>query len=92
MKEKTETSSQNTFDIGGGGIRFFSETAFNYRETVGCLLYLPMLLRSIKAQGIIIKEDNLKEKEYVLVFTKIDENDRDKIIKKCFEIQLSGYD
>lgn len=80
----------HTFDIGGGGLRFFYEGSFENKETVSCRLFLPDM-PSIQTQGIVIKENHLKENEYVLVFTKIEENDRDKIIKKCFELQVSGY-
>lgn len=80
----------HTYDIGGGGLRFFYEGSLENRETVGCRLFLPDL-PSIQTQGIIIKEKHLRENEYVLVFTKIEENDRDKIIKKCFELQVNGY-
>lgn len=77
----------NTLDIGGGGVRFFYEGSFDYKENVKCMLYLPMILNSIKAKGIIIKDSNLKKNEYVLFFTDIKEIERDKIIKKCFEIE-----
>lgn len=77
----------HTLDIGGGGIRFFYEGLLNKQESVGCLLYLPMYIHSIKARGLIIKEDHLKKNEYVLVFTKIEESERDKVIKKCLELQ-----
>lgn len=77
----------HTLDIGGGGIRFFYQGDFHHQENVGCLLYLPMYLRSIKARGIIIRDEYLKKNEHVLVFTKIEERERDKIIKKCIELQ-----
>lgn len=80
----------HTLDIGGGGIRFFYEGSLEPMETIICRLFIPAL-PSIQVQGIILKGDNLKENEYVLVFTKIQENDRDKIIKKCFEIQVNSY-
>lgn len=79
----------HTLDIGGGGVRFFYEGEFQYQENVNCMLYLPMYLNSIKASGIIIKDPNLSKNEYVLVFTKIDEDERDKIIKKCFELDAT---
>lgn len=78
-----------TLDIGGGGIRFFYEGRFDENEKVNCLLYLPMYLSSIKASGIIIKDKHLEDNEHVLVFTKIDEKERDKVIKKCLELQSS---
>ncbi|MDD3437464.1 MAG: PilZ domain-containing protein [Candidatus Gastranaerophilales bacterium] len=77
----------HTLDIGGGGVRFFYNGSFGHHEKVGCFLYLPMLLNSIKAKGIILKDNHLKKDEHVLFFTKIDEGERDKIIKKCFELE-----
>lgn len=80
----------HTLDIGGGGVRFFYDGSIEDKETVNCHLFLPEF-PTIKAQGIIIKDPHLKENEYVMVFTKIEENDRDKIIKKCFELQVNSY-
>lgn len=80
----------NTLDIGGGGVRFFYEGVFDEKEKVNCLLYLPMYLNSIKASGMIIEEKHLEKNEHVMVFTKIDEKERDKVIKKCLELQSQG--
>lgn len=80
----------HTCDIGGGGLRFFYEGSFEHKETVNCRLFLPDM-PSIPIQGIIVKDDRFKENEHVLVFTKIGENERDKIIKKCFEMQVNAY-
>lgn len=77
----------HTLDIGGGGIRFYYEGLLENKETVICHLFLPEF-PTINAQGIIVKEAHLKKNEYVMVFTKIEEKDRDKIIKKCFELQI----
>lgn len=79
-----------TIDIGGGGVRFLYEGSFKHNETVKCLLYLPMYLNSIKATGIIIHEGSLKQNEHVMVFTKIEEKERDKIIKKCIELDSNS--
>lgn len=79
----------HTLDIGGGGIRFFYEGSLDDKETVNCHLFLPML-PTINAQGIIIKDPRLNENEYVMVFTNIEEKNRDKIIKKCFELQVNS--
>lgn len=79
-----------TIDIGGGGIRFASETPFNPNQTVTCHLFLPEY-PVIQAQGIIIKEKHLKENEYVIFFTKISENDRTKILQKCFSLQVEKF-
>lgn len=80
----------HTFDIGGGGIRFYYEGSFALRETIECMLYLPMHLHSIHAKGFIIKDEHLEKNEHVMVFTKIEERERDKIIKKCFEIESAN--
>lgn len=79
-----------TIDIGGGGIRFASETPFEPNQTVICHLFLPDV-PTIQAQGIIIKEKHLKENEYVIFFTKITENDRTKILQKCFALQVDKF-
>lgn len=79
-----------TIDIGGGGIRFASETPFEPNQTVTCHMFLPDY-PAIQAQGIIIKEKHLKENEYVIFFTKISENDRTKILQKCFALQVDKF-
>lgn len=79
-----------TIDIGGGGIRFASETPFEPNQTVTCHLFLPEV-PVIQAQGIIIKEKHLKENEYVIFFTKISEIDRTKILQKCFALQVDKF-
>lgn len=79
-----------TIDIGGGGIRFASETPFEPNQTVTCHLFLPEV-PVIQAQGIIIKEKHLKENEYVIFFTKISEIDRTKILQKCFALQIDKF-
>lgn len=79
-----------TIDIGGGGIRFASQAPFKPNQTVTCHLFLPDY-PTIQAQGIIIKENHLKENEYVIFFTKISENDRTKILQKCFALQVDKF-
>lgn len=90
IEKEKDNIVTHTLDIGGGGLRFFYEGKLEHRQTVNCRLFLPEM-PIIQSQGIIIKENNLKENEYVIVFTKIEENDRDKIIKKCFELQVNSY-
>lgn len=80
-----------TFDIGGGGLRFFSEGTFSPNEPVISRLYLPMRMSSILAEGIVIKKPHLQPHEHILLFTKIKESDRDQIVKKCFEVEASYY-
>jgi len=79
-----------TIDIGGGGIRFSGEESFEPNQTVSCHIFLPEF-PAIQAQGIIIKEKHLKENEYVIFFTKINEKDRTKLLQKCFALQVEQY-
>lgn len=81
----------HTIDIGGGGTRFYYDGVFNRNELVNCRIYLPLQMTSIKAQGHIIEKPHLQKGEHVVLFNKINEFDRDKIIKKCFEIEAMRY-
>lgn len=77
-----------TIDISGGGIRFFSKDRFVPGEQAGIFLYLPYEPSSIRGEGVIIYKEYPVENEYVLLFTNIDEKERERIIKKCFKMQL----
>lgn len=90
QRPEKENIVTSTIDIGGGGIRFHFDGRFENKEKVTCLLYLPMAIRSIQATGVIISEEHLGKNQYVLIFTKIEERDRDQIIKKCIEIQAAN--
>lgn len=81
----------HTVDISGGGLRFYCEESFEPDESVGVYLYLPFSIRSIQSKAIIIKNSHLPKNEHVLCFTEINERDRDKIIKQCFETQAAKY-
>jgi c-di-GMP-binding flagellar brake protein YcgR len=81
----------NTIDISGGGLRIKYDGTFEPKEKVGALLYLPFSIRSIKAKAIVIQGSHLPKNEHILLFTEIDEHDRDKIIKACFDIQIAKY-
>lgn len=80
----------HTLDIGGGGVRFYHEGKFHNQENVVCRLYLPMILASIQAKSTIIDPPHLQTNQHVLLFTSIKETDRDKILKKCFEIETAN--
>lgn len=88
--EKTNVVT-HTIDISGGGVKFVYEGVFKPDEPVGFLLYLPFEARSIKAKGIILKNEHLPHDQHVLFFTDISERDRDIVIKKCFEIESGRY-
>lgn len=76
-----------TLDIGGGGLRFMYNGSFNLNEVVYSRLYLPNEFYSIKGVGAIIKQPHLPKNEYVLLYSRIDKADREKVIKKCFELK-----
>lgn len=90
-REDKDNIVTHTIDISGGGLRFYSEAKFEPDEKVGVLLYLPYAIRSIQAEASIVENKYIPENHYVLVFTKIDENERDKIIKQCFDTQAAKY-
>lgn len=75
-----------TLDVSGGGIRFaFGETLENQKVYNGSLRlekYEPLIFFT----GIVSKKSFFKPDEYVIEFTEIDENSREKIIKKCVEV------
>ncbi len=79
----------STTEVGGGGLRFIYEGSFEPKELLGSLLYLPKQIRAIRAKGILLPNEYLPKNEHVLMFTDIDENDRSRIIKQCFEIQTA---
>ena len=81
----------HTLDIGGGGVRFYYEGKFEPSELVSCRLYLPFILASVKAQGHITQKTNLERNEHVVLFSEITDNERDKIVKKCFELETKSY-
>ncbi len=91
IERESENIVTKTIDVSGGGIRFLSNKKLNYNEKIKCMLYLPMRLESIKAQGVIIRAPHLPQGQYIMLFEKISERDRDKIVKKCFELQAADY-
>lgn len=78
-----------TVDIGGGGIKFYYEGTFKPDEHANCRLYLPMQISSVQAEGKIVYKPHLKTNEHLFVFTNIKMLERDKIIRKCFEMQTA---
>lgn len=82
----------HTLDIGGGGIKFYYDGLFNTDEHAKCRLYLPLQFSSVQAIGNIVKKPHMQKDEHVFIFSNIKNADRDRIIKKCFEIQTADPD
>lgn len=90
QKEDKTNLVTRTINVSGGGLRFYSEGMFTPQEIVNITLYMPDD-RAVQAKGTIIPNEFLPQNEYVLSFTEIQERERDRIIKKCFEAQSAKY-
>lgn len=76
----------STMDVSGGGLRFTYNNELTPGEEVQVTMYFPEI-RNILVKGVVIHNDFLPDDVFVLAFTEINEMDRDRIIKKCFEEQ-----
>lgn len=76
-----------SIDVSGGGLRFRCEDEFPEKENVSITMFMPDG-RLVKAKGQVIPNNYIPKDEHILSFTEIDEKERDRIIKKCFELQL----
>jgi len=87
-----ETIRARTINISGGGIRFRSSRDFRVQETWDFVLPLLRNNNTVEGSGKILY--NIKHQNFslrgvsiisVIKFTNIEEKDRNKIIKMCFE-------
>ncbi len=92
-----ETSDKNliiarTLDISGSGIKFEVNDDENQHivpeDIVKMTLTMPNA-KSVVARAKIVNTTFLPRDEHVLTFIEIDEKDRDRIIKRCFELQTN---
>lgn len=86
---KGEKIIGTTIDVSGGGLKFLYEGTIEPEQIVNITLYMPEA-RSIQSKGVIIQNNHIPENEHVLAFTDIDEKERDRLIKHCFEVQLAN--
>ena len=77
----------DTIDVGGGGVRFVCEKHFSNEMKVKAQLRINKFEPMVKVDGIILKKNFYKPNEYVLEFMQITETDRDKVVKKCIELE-----
>lgn len=84
-KEHSKIKAE-TLNIGGGGFRFLTDTQLTKDETWNFNIILPRSEQFIKGLGsILYSNEQGKNFLSVLKFTDIDEVDRNKIIRACFE-------
>lgn len=80
----------STIDISGGGIKFFSKEELEPEQVVRGKLYLRNFDTPAVFEAVILDNPSLQPDEYTLAFTNIDEKERDKIIKTCFDIDMQN--
>lgn len=92
-----ETNDKNlitarTLDISGNGIKFEVNDEENKNivpeDIVKMTLTMPNA-KSVIAKAKIVNTTSLPRGEHVLTYVEIDEKDRDRIIKRCFELQTN---
>lgn len=76
----------HSLDMSAGGVRFFYEGTFAENEFVKAYLYFNKMSRSIQLRGIILKAQHLPRNEHVVLFTHIDEFEREIINKRCITL------
>lgn len=79
------TVEAETVDIGGGGLKIESKQELPYDKTI--TFKINLFDDIIIAQGVLVPKTNLPPLQYGVKFTKIKEEDKDKIIKICFKIE-----
>ena len=80
-----------TEDISGNGVKFISDAYIHPSEIDG-KLFIPEFKEPIKFTGSIVLTKRFARNEYLVLFNKIEEDDRKKIIKKCFELSVKHSD
>lgn len=76
-------------DIGGGGVRFMCDS-YLHPATVRGKLFIPDIRDGISFIGRVTVKSYYKEKEYLVVFEDIKEEDRSKIIQKCIQLEAKS--
>ena len=86
-----EDKETHTIDIGGGGIRFYSDEFIEPGQIMDFKAYLPFQEDPITFSGEIMDNSNLPKDNYVVIFTDIEVEDRNKILKACFRFEATIY-
>lgn len=90
LESRKEVFICSTIDISGGGIKFCSSEDLEPEQPVKGKLYLRNFDMPAVFEGEILDNPSLQPDEYTLAFTNIDEKERDKIIKTCFDLDMQS--
>lgn len=87
IEQNGETYTALSKDIGGGGIRFVCDANLQVNQLLRCKLFFPGCEEGVFVIGRAEKKQRFRENEYLIEFLQIEEVDRNKIIKKCLELE-----
>lgn len=86
--ETNESFNITTKDLGGEALRFITNRLLKQDEEYKISLTLDNFLPSVIIKGKIEKKEHFKEQEYLFFYENIKDSDRNKIIKKCLELEV----
>lgn len=86
IEQLGQTFTVLTEDIGGGGVRFVSDNALQFSE-VSAKLFIPEIETGLPFEGVISQKERYRNNEYLIQFTQISDEVRNKIIQKCLDIE-----
>lgn len=89
LQNEEMTANGISKDLGGGGCRFITRDKLEQDSYMEIWINLEDNLQSAKAFGKISQKPFYKPDEYLIEFSKISEDDRNRIIKKCITYQVS---
>ncbi len=83
-----ESFNITTKDLGGEALKFITNKPLNQDDEYKISLTLDNFLPSVIIEGRIEKKAHFKEQEYLFFYENIKDSDRNKIIKKCLELEV----
>ena len=83
-----ESFNITTKDLGGEALKFITNNFIDLNEKYKISLTLDNFLPSIVIEGRIEKKEHFSDKEYLFFYEDIKDSDRNKIIKKCLELEV----
>lgn len=86
IEQNGRTYTALSEDIGGGGIRFICDASLELSNING-KIFIPEMAEGLSFSGNVVIKQGFKHNEYLLVFDKITEENRNKIIQKCIQLE-----